>query len=269
MKRWSLILLVFLTLFMQKKGFGNYCIDYQALSSHSICYFQIFGERCSGTNYLQSLLEKNFPDCKISWKYGWKHFPCWYDTPWVRAFHFENDPIYSELSENKEFLFIIIFRHPYDWLRSFYLQPHHVAEEHNHASFSTFIRDRWRLNRHCYKYDLDPINLCELENVMRLRTAKIRNMLKIKEKVLNVYYVNYEILRDKPHKVIAEISRLFSLKKQKKFRKQKNYKGNKGKRYNPIKYAAISMEDIYYINIHLDRELEAYLGYQLKKFSSY
>ena len=35
--------------------------------------FTIFGERCSGTNYVQQLILKNF-DTEITWKYGWKHF---------------------------------------------------------------------------------------------------------------------------------------------------------------------------------------------------
>ncbi len=263
MKQKVFVCLLFFILALKTNGFGNYCIDYKDFFVHSIRYFQIFGERCSGTNYLQSLLEKNFPDCKISWKYGWKHFPCWYDTPWVRAFHFENNPVYSELVGHEEFLFIIIFRHPYDWLRSFYLQPHHVAKEHNLSSFSAFIRDRWRLDSHCYKYDLDPIHLCNLDNVIKLRTAKIQNMLKIKDKVFNVYYVNYETLRDKPYEVITEISRIFSLRRSKEFKNQKNYKGDKGRYYVPKNYAPISKKDLYYINCELNRQLEAYLGYYI------
>jgi hypothetical protein len=33
----------------------------------------IYGERCSGTNYLEQLLIKNF-DVEVVWTYGWKHF---------------------------------------------------------------------------------------------------------------------------------------------------------------------------------------------------
>jgi hypothetical protein len=35
--------------------------------------FIIYGERCSGTNYLQDLIEINF-DVETTWDYGWKHF---------------------------------------------------------------------------------------------------------------------------------------------------------------------------------------------------
>ena len=34
---------------------------------------QIYGERCSGTNYLESLIKLNF-NVEITWLYGWKHF---------------------------------------------------------------------------------------------------------------------------------------------------------------------------------------------------
>ncbi len=34
---------------------------------------QIYGERCSGTNYLEDVITKNF-NVDITWEYGWKHF---------------------------------------------------------------------------------------------------------------------------------------------------------------------------------------------------
>ena len=34
----------------------------------------IYGERCSGTNYLEELLSLNFEVSWIEHKYGWKHF---------------------------------------------------------------------------------------------------------------------------------------------------------------------------------------------------
>ena len=35
--------------------------------------YTIYGERCSGTNYLENIININF-DVKITWEYGWKHF---------------------------------------------------------------------------------------------------------------------------------------------------------------------------------------------------
>ena len=68
----------------------------------------IYGEICSGTNYLEELLVKNF-DVKIVWTYGWKHF-----------FGFNN------LSNSDDVLFIGIVRNLVDWVNSVYREKHHL-----------------------------------------------------------------------------------------------------------------------------------------------
>ncbi len=68
----------------------------------------IYGERCSGTNYLENLLLLNF-DVEIVWDYGWKHF---------FGFH--------DLSNNDDVLFIGIVRNLEDWINSLYREKHHL-----------------------------------------------------------------------------------------------------------------------------------------------
>ena len=68
----------------------------------------IYGERCSGTNYLEELLLLNF-DIEICWSYGWKHF-----------FGFNN------LSDTDDVLFIGIIRNLEDWINSLYREKHHL-----------------------------------------------------------------------------------------------------------------------------------------------
>ena len=68
----------------------------------------IYGERCSGTNYLEELLILNF-DVKIVWDYGWKHF-----------FGF------NDLSNCDDVLFIGIVRNLEDWINSLYREKHHL-----------------------------------------------------------------------------------------------------------------------------------------------
>ena len=36
--------------------------------------FLLFGERCTGTNVVQSLVETNF-NMKVSWRFRYKHWP--------------------------------------------------------------------------------------------------------------------------------------------------------------------------------------------------
>jgi hypothetical protein len=71
----------------------------------------IYGERCSGTNYLEELLLLNF-NVEIVWNYGWKHF-----------FGFNN------LSNSDDVLFIGIIRNLNDWVNSLYRGKHHLPSE--------------------------------------------------------------------------------------------------------------------------------------------
>jgi hypothetical protein len=68
--------------------------------------FTIFGERCSGTNYLEELIKTNF-NINLTWKYGWKHF-----------FGFYN---FQKTQDEDETLFIGIVRHPIYWINSFFM----------------------------------------------------------------------------------------------------------------------------------------------------
>ena len=68
----------------------------------------IYGERCSGTNYLEYLLLTNF-NVQIVWDYGRKHF-----------FGF------NDLSNTDDVLFIGIIRNLEDWVNSLYREKWHL-----------------------------------------------------------------------------------------------------------------------------------------------
>lgn len=80
-------------------------------SGNPITKFTIFGERCSGTTFLQNVIESNF-DLKITWDYGWKHF---YG--------------FDEFSDCDDVLFIGVYREPVEWLNSFRRSPWHVQKD--------------------------------------------------------------------------------------------------------------------------------------------
>jgi hypothetical protein len=71
----------------------------------------IYGERCSGTNYLEKIMLLNF-NVEIIWKYGWKHF-----------FGF------SDMSNCDDVLFIGIIRNLEDWINSLYREKYHLPLE--------------------------------------------------------------------------------------------------------------------------------------------
>jgi hypothetical protein len=80
----------------------------------------IYGERCSGTNYLEELLLLNF-DVEIVWDYGWKHF-----------FGF------NDLTNSDDILFIGIIRNLEDWINSLYREKHHLPT-HLTENIDTFL----------------------------------------------------------------------------------------------------------------------------------
>lgn len=87
-------------------------------------FVTIYGERCSGTNYLEALLTTNY-DVEVQWKYGWKHF-----------FGFHN------LKNSDDTLFIGIIRNPYDWINSLYRDKHHIPAI-NTSSIDNFLNNEF------------------------------------------------------------------------------------------------------------------------------
>jgi hypothetical protein len=73
--------------------------------------FTIYGERCSGTTYVETLMATNF-DLEVTWAYGWKHFfgHC--------------DP--ATLARAHDTVFVCVVRDPVPWLNSLYRNLHHL-----------------------------------------------------------------------------------------------------------------------------------------------
>lgn len=231
------------------------------------CY--VFGERCSGTNYTQTLICSNFNLPMKHFDYpGFKHFPPWYDLP---IDHYFRDPSHYTFNGTEDTLFIVVFRNPYDWVRSFHKTPWHAHPKLCGIPFSLFIRSPWELNYSSALIqsfiklnplmDLNPDGSF-FTNVFKLRSAKIRNYLLMKQRAPNIYYVNYETARDHAERVIQEISNEFNIKAVSPFRPIDTYKGKGGAVYQKKEYSPISEEDLIYINSQLDEELENDIGYQ-------
>jgi hypothetical protein len=73
----------------------------------------IRGERCSGTNYLYSLIEKNF-NIELCSQLGWKH-------SYINIFN-------KNLHNHEKYLVIFIFRNPIDWIGSLYQKLWHFEK---------------------------------------------------------------------------------------------------------------------------------------------
>ncbi|MBN1924564.1 MAG: hypothetical protein JW798_01905 [Prolixibacteraceae bacterium] len=219
---------------------------------------QIYGERASGTNYLKQLLIRNIPNIIHTNQYGWKHF-----------FPPKTFP------DSDRCLFLVIFRDPFDWIRSLYLQPHHVHPSLKNIPFSEFIRFEWQCvweeladvypGDEKYgkemMFERNPKNGRRFENVIRLRNAKIRAFESLKARVKHVEYVRYEDLAKEPEKFINRLAQKYDLHTVKQFQNITTYKGITPKAYKPKTYKDFSEEDLRFILLHMDVAIEKRIGY--------
>ena len=141
----------------------------------------IYGERCSGTNYLEELLVLNF-DVKITWDYGWKHF---------FGFH--------DLTNSDDTLFIGIIRNLEDWINSLYREQHHLPP-HFHGNVDTFLTDTfYSMDIHGNEIMIDRnIDTGErYKNIYELRLVKNRYLIEtLPNLVKNYGLITYDELID-------------------------------------------------------------------------
>jgi len=189
--------------------------------------YTIYGERCSGTNYLENIININF-DVKITWEYGWKHF-----------FGFQDD----KLKNSDDTLFICIVRNLPDWIKSFYRDMHHLPlkyknnmseeekiDEFLNKEFWSFNDDN--MNRDTKKEHMIDRNIYTGErykNIFELRHTKIKWILEdLPNKVKNCIFIRYEDLINDFDKTLLKIKdKGFEVKKNINFPlNTNNYKNN-------------------------------------------
>lgn len=245
--------------------------------------FTVYGERCSGTNYLEELMLANF-NIVLTWDYGWKHF---------FGFHTFNN---NDAKEN-DTIFIGIVRHPIEWLCSFHNQPHHVPEiNKSWANFLTKpffsvrntdedmmlkasekqskVTDKLSINTQAIpleknkvfiKQDVNIVTKAIYKNIFELRCIKNYYLLnEMPKNAKNYILINYEDLRDNTEAVIKKIGSKFNL--QMKNENVKNityYKKDKDRKYDKKFKHKCDREYIEYMKSQLHQAQELRLGYHL------
>lgn len=233
------------------------------------------------TKYAKSLYTRQlfrfngFDDCTLhillTYPYGHKHFSPWLTLP-LNRFHGPEE--FYTFSNSDDCLFIVVFRNAYDWIRSFYNTPWHTAPELQKLPFEFFIRSSWIVdydNKEIAKFapthpliDLNPETGECFENLFQLRSAKIHNLLMIRDRVKNIYYVNYETVAADPERFVTTIYEAFNIEKSKETHLTPYYKGDKAQGiFHKKKYRKLTDSDIAFINSQLDLELEERIGYTL------
>ena len=182
--------------------------------------FTIFGERHSGTNFLERLMRgedswgtkptiKAF-DLPITWEYGWKHF-----------FGFHDDLLMSSKSNNT--LFLGLVRNPYDWIMAMYKMPHHLRP-HKAPGWNRFdgLQDFLTASDLESRYydpainqkhtDNNPYTLSGYKNIFELRQVKLHYLTHTLPSIIQNYsLVQYENLITHSGKFIENLSTYYNL----------------------------------------------------------
>ena len=231
-------------------------------------YVQIFGERCSGTNYLEALVRKNYPEVEPTTAFGGKHWFIRGHEPRGRANATTDHQCGRSLDDSDDTLFLVIHRNPFDWVRSIQATPYH-AWTHDSLPLAEFIRKPWVSSEVAAvnpTWDLREDGYYFIEeaaNVLALRTMKLQHFLGLGNVVPHVAQIRYEDLAADPS-LLATIAEQFEIRLDgADVRNTDRYFGGKDKEVfdGPRAYAPIGEDDLQFINRHLDWDVESSAGY--------
>lgn len=223
-----------------------------------ITAIQIVGQRCSGTNYLQTLCEQNIQGIEQYQPLGWKHGP------------FRKIP-----KDTNHILFLVAFRNPYNWVRSLHQYPHHAHKSLHDIPFSEFIRSEWycvwnqdggvkpgdeRFGEEMM-VERNPETGERYRNVFDLRAHKNRFYTTLPKRAKHVYFTTLEELEADHKGVLRDIAQRFDLQLNESIENVQTYKGMKKKAFKKKRYEPISDEDLAFMNEHIDWELEKKIGF--------
>ena len=171
---------------------------------NTINKFTIYGERCSGTNFLEEMMLNNFKNIKLTWEYNYKHFFGFHD-------------FINNTNKNKNLdsvLFIGIIRNPIDWLYSFYTNQHQIPDENkelNKFLFNQFysVKDE---NKTLNEMDINFITNKKYKNIFELRYVKNNYLINDMPKLVKNYIlINYEDLLNNSEYLLNKIQYKFNL----------------------------------------------------------
>lgn len=158
---------------------------------------KIFGERNSGTNYLEQLLNKNIQEVNIFSSYykggsGWKH-------------GFPRIELFSNLNE---VLFIFIIRDFDSWIKSMYVNPYHYKTPDN---INEFITNKLVIDDYRKDHDVN-IYKSEKQNIIDLRYSKIESYFKFYKNINNAIFINLNYLQDNYTNFIIFLNEKYKIK---------------------------------------------------------
>lgn len=178
------------------------------MTTPHILNFTIYGERCSGTTFLEEAITANF-NLPVMWYYDWKHFFGSYD--------FDADKKESEANGTgapaDNTLFIGIVRNPVRWLHSFSKRKQHLPSEIQTLG-NLFQREFYSVNEkdEVIAEDVHLTTKARFKNIFELRKVKNDFLINVMPtKVQNYILITYEDLLYKYEDTLNAIKYLFGL----------------------------------------------------------
>lgn len=215
----------------------------QLYRSQTVWIFKyvIYGERHSGTNFLEQSISQTFGLPRTEF-FGCKHF-----------FGFAKP---ERIWYERHHLFIGIVRNPYDWFHSMYDLPHHVPLE-NRINLWSLLNNEWYSIDHNNKeimhdrnFTTRP-NLQRYKNIFEMRSTKLRYLYEEMPLLAQNYVlIRYEDLISSYNATMKIIQNRFDLKKI-------------GNPPIPYKKNICSIDPIIknHIDANVDWDLESNFGY--------
>ena len=220
----------------------------------------IFGERCSGTNYLQDVVTANF-NVEVTWDYGWKHFFGFLDN------HLENAG---------DTLFLLIVRDPVAWMNSLFRNPHHLNYECTESVYHFLNTEIYSLPEDwcCQGYygrryktlgeDRNMYTGKRYKNIFEMRHTKLKFLIEdMPKKVKNSIFIRYEDLVNDFENTMNKIrEKGLIVKDESTFPvNSRKYKGEFGTVFNPSENDDIIPRNSILENPNFIEEYEKKLGY--------
>lgn len=144
-----------------------------------------FGERHSGTNFLEVFLHQN-----LKLKENNLRFKHWFDVEFV-------------LEKNtSDTLFFFIVRDPYNWTYAMKKKPYHFWQEHQNLGWKNFLTTQW------WSVTNSQLGGCEImqdrnwmtgeryENILKMRTGKLYLVNFLTKVLKNTYVFKFEDFAD-------------------------------------------------------------------------
>ena len=221
----------------------------------------VVGERVSGTCFVQSLVTLNTNLKSVS-PYGHKHF--YQDLDLMRK------------TDTSDTLFVFVSRDILDWLKSFMQTTFHADKPiRNCKDMASFLRMEWKCIFDSTSgtaetssqygkemmFERDPSDGKRFVNVVKMRNSKLRHFVSIQDNVENYVHVRYEDVRDEPEKFIQGICDKYFIFKKKTFLPVDTVRGKGRVPYTRTIYPEMSTEDVDYVILNVDADLESLLGY--------